>query len=204
MSQTSPARPAGRRPALVTFAAILLLMLGGFELVLAITEFFQYAFGTLPPLVNYSIFWGLLDVLYGLVLLYAGFALLQGQAVGRLVALDRRGLRRDPLVLLPVVYPLGLGDHHRHQLAHHLWAGEQRGLLHQRLSAAGQASASQAPAPNRGARVALSFRYASLQWRRRVAMNRERPGAPLENHVEGLPGRYAGETGLTGRGVLCG
>ena len=71
MSQTSPARPAGRRPALVTFAAILLFLLGGFELVLAITEFFQYAFGTLPPLVNYSIFWGILDVLYGLVLLYA-------------------------------------------------------------------------------------------------------------------------------------
>jgi hypothetical protein len=87
VSQTSPARPAGRRPALVTFAAILLFMLGGFELVLAITEFFQYAFGTLPPLVNYSILWGILDVLYALVLLYAGYALLQGQAVGRLVAL---------------------------------------------------------------------------------------------------------------------
>ena len=84
MSQTSP---AARRPALVTFAAILLIMLGGFELVIAITEFFQYAFGTLPPLVNYSILWGILDVLYALVLLYAGYALLQGQAVGRLVAL---------------------------------------------------------------------------------------------------------------------
>jgi len=46
----SQARPAGRRPALVTFAAILLFMLGGFELVLSITEFFRYAFGTLPPL----------------------------------------------------------------------------------------------------------------------------------------------------------
>ena len=86
MSQTSP---AARRPALVTFAAILLIMLGGFELVIAITEFFQYAFGTLPPLVgnNYNIFWGILDVLYALVLLYAGYALLQGQAVGRLVGL---------------------------------------------------------------------------------------------------------------------
>ena len=86
MSQTSP---AARRPALVTFAAILLIMLGGFELVIAITEFFQYAFGTLPPLVgnNYNIFWGILDVLYALVLLYAGYALLQGQSVGRLVGL---------------------------------------------------------------------------------------------------------------------
>jgi len=67
----------------------MLLMLGGFELVLAITEFFRYAFGTLPPLADatYSIFWGILDVLYGLALLYSGFALLQGQAVGRLVAL---------------------------------------------------------------------------------------------------------------------
>ena len=46
-SQTGPTRPAGRRPALVTFAAILLFMLGGFEFVLAVTEFFRYAFGTL-------------------------------------------------------------------------------------------------------------------------------------------------------------
>ena len=89
MSQTSTTRPAGPRPALVTFAAILLFMLGGFELVLAITEFFKYAFGTLPPVAegNYSIFWGILDALYGIVLIYAGYALLQGQAVGRLIAL---------------------------------------------------------------------------------------------------------------------
>jgi hypothetical protein len=89
MSQTSPARPVGPRPALVTFAAILLLMLGGFELVVAITEFFRYAFGTLPPLADatYSIFWGILDVLYAIVLIYAGYALLQGQAVGRLIGL---------------------------------------------------------------------------------------------------------------------
>jgi hypothetical protein len=73
----------------VTFAAILLFLLGGFELLLAITEFFKYAFGTLPPVAeaNYSIFWGILDLLYALVLLYSGYALLQGQAVGRLIGL---------------------------------------------------------------------------------------------------------------------
>ena len=88
MSQTSPARPAGPRPALVTFSAILLFLLGGFQLVVAVTEFFRYAFGALPPLAgNYNIFWGALDVLYALVLLYAGYALLQGQSVGRTVAL---------------------------------------------------------------------------------------------------------------------
>jgi hypothetical protein len=86
VSQTSPAH----RPALVTFAAIMLILLGGFELVIAITEFFRFAWGTLPNIadvLNYSIFWGILDVLYGLVLLYAGYVLLQGQAVGRLIAL---------------------------------------------------------------------------------------------------------------------
>jgi hypothetical protein len=84
----SQTRPAVRRPGLVTFAALLLLLLGGFQLVVAVTEFFRYAFGTLPPLTgNYNIFWGILDALYALVLLYAGYALLQGQAVGRLIAL---------------------------------------------------------------------------------------------------------------------
>ena len=84
MSQTRPVR----RPALVTFSAILLLMLAGFQLIVAITEFFHYAFGTLPPLAgNYNILWGLLDVVYALVLLYAGIALLQGQAVGRLITM---------------------------------------------------------------------------------------------------------------------
>ena len=88
MSQTSPARPAGPRPALVTFSAILLFLLGSFQLVVAVTEFFRYAFGALPPLAgNYNIFWGALDVLYALILLYAGYALLQGQPVGRTVAL---------------------------------------------------------------------------------------------------------------------
>jgi hypothetical protein len=87
----SQTRPAGRRPALVTFAALMLLLLGGFELVVAFTEFFRNTFGTLPPLYgtgdNFNIFWGIIDVIYALVLLYAGYALLQGQAVGRLVAL---------------------------------------------------------------------------------------------------------------------
>jgi hypothetical protein len=73
---------------LVTFSAILLLMLGGFQLVVAVTELFRYAFGTLPPLAgNLNIFWGILDVLFALVLLYAGYALLQGQAIGRLIAM---------------------------------------------------------------------------------------------------------------------
>jgi hypothetical protein len=53
----SQTRAAGRRPTLVTFAAMLLFLLGGFQLVVAVTEFFRYAFGTLPPLAGkYNIF----------------------------------------------------------------------------------------------------------------------------------------------------
>jgi hypothetical protein len=64
-------------------------MLGGFEFVLSVTEFFRYAFGTLPPVADqtYSILWGLLDALYAIVLIYGGFELLRGQAIGRLIAL---------------------------------------------------------------------------------------------------------------------
>jgi hypothetical protein len=82
VSQSTAVR---RRPALVTFAAILVFMLGGFELLVAITEFFKYAFGALPPDTDYSILLGILDGVYALVLLYAGYALLQGHAFNALL-----------------------------------------------------------------------------------------------------------------------
>ena len=40
-----------------------------------------------PSWATYNILWGLLDVTYALVLLYAGMALLRGQAVGRLITM---------------------------------------------------------------------------------------------------------------------
>jgi hypothetical protein len=73
---------------LVTFAAILLVLLGIYELALSITEFFRDAFGALPPLAgNDNLVWGGVDVLGAVVFLYAGYALLQGWAAGRLIAL---------------------------------------------------------------------------------------------------------------------
>jgi hypothetical protein len=72
----------------VTFAAILLLLLGVFDLSLSITELFRDDFSALPPLTgNYSLLWGGVDVLGALVFVYAGYALLRGQAAGRLIAL---------------------------------------------------------------------------------------------------------------------
>ena len=81
-------RRARRRPVLVTIAAILLFLLGGFQLALSITEFFRSNIGVLPPLGGGSnILLGGLDVLFALVLIYAGYALLQWQTTGRVIAL---------------------------------------------------------------------------------------------------------------------
>ena len=73
---------------MINIAAILLLLLGGVQLLLAVTEFFRNNFGALAPLEGGSqVVWGSLDVLFALVLIYAGYALLQWQAVGRTLAL---------------------------------------------------------------------------------------------------------------------
>ena len=81
-------RPAGRRPVLVTIAAILLFLLGGAQLALAVTEFFRTNFGALAPLEgNSNTVWGSVDVLFALALIYAGYALLRWQALGRTLAL---------------------------------------------------------------------------------------------------------------------
>jgi hypothetical protein len=74
VSQTYPAH---HRPALVTVAAILLFLLGGVQLVVALTEFFRSTIGLLPSLAGRSnILWGGVDGLYGLVLIGRTIALL--------------------------------------------------------------------------------------------------------------------------------
>jgi hypothetical protein len=81
-------RRAGRRTIFINIAAILLFLLGGVQLALAITEFFRTTFGALAPLEgNSSTVWGLADVLFAVVLIYAGYALLRWQALGRTLAL---------------------------------------------------------------------------------------------------------------------
>jgi hypothetical protein len=72
----------------VTIAAILLFFLGGIQLALSIIEFFRSSISVLPPLGGGSnILWGGLDVLYALVIIYAGYALLRWQTSGRVIAL---------------------------------------------------------------------------------------------------------------------
>jgi hypothetical protein len=81
-------RRAGRRTIFINIAAILLFLLGGVQLALAITDFFRINFGALAPLEgNSSTVWGIVDVLFALALIYAGYALLRWRALGRTLAL---------------------------------------------------------------------------------------------------------------------
>jgi hypothetical protein len=87
MSQVSQvSQGLARRPGLVTFAAIMLFVLAGFELTWALIEFFQgagiaaYTYGTFG---GYLFLWAIFDVLFGAIALYAGFEVLRGGAFGQ-------------------------------------------------------------------------------------------------------------------------
>jgi hypothetical protein len=80
----------GQRPGLVTFAAVMLFVLAGFQLVFALVEFanaawvavnVQGAFG--GPLWA----WGIIDLVLAGVAIYAGYDLLRGGTFGRIVGL---------------------------------------------------------------------------------------------------------------------
>ncbi len=84
--------PAGLtlRPGLVTFAAIMMFVLAGFQLVFAIDEFANVAwvavnvYGTLGgPLWV----WGIIDLAFAALALYAGYDLLRGGSFGRIFGL---------------------------------------------------------------------------------------------------------------------
>jgi hypothetical protein len=73
---------------LVNVAAILAFLLGGAQALFSLTDFFRSAFDALPPIAGeWTVVWGVVDVLFGLALLYAGYALLQWRSVGRAIAL---------------------------------------------------------------------------------------------------------------------
>jgi hypothetical protein len=88
MSQTPDV--LGRRPGLVTFAAIVLALLGGFQLTFALMEFWR---ATWIALSVYGTFggwlwiWGILDTLFALVALYAAYDILQGGTFGQIIGI---------------------------------------------------------------------------------------------------------------------
>jgi hypothetical protein len=76
--------PATGRPGLITFAAIMMFVVGGFHILLAMSEFARVAWvpsslGTVP-IIQALVFWGIVDLIVGFIALYAGGSILR---VGR-------------------------------------------------------------------------------------------------------------------------
>src|SRR5262249_8153524 len=81
-----------RRPGLVTFAAIMLFLVAGFQIVWAIVEYANAAWITANYGVNgyvafggYYWIWGTIDIVLALVAFYAGYDLLRGGRFGQVV-----------------------------------------------------------------------------------------------------------------------
>ena len=88
MSQMSKA--LDRRPGLVTFAAIMMFLLGGFQLTFALVEFWHatwFSLNTYGAFGGYLWIWGIFDTILALVAFYAGADLMVGGKFGRVVGI---------------------------------------------------------------------------------------------------------------------
>jgi len=78
------------RPGLVTFAAILMFLLAGFQVTWALVQFSNAVWirsVTYGSFGGYLWLWGILDLLYAAVLLYAGYDILRGGRTGQILGL---------------------------------------------------------------------------------------------------------------------
>jgi hypothetical protein len=78
--------PTTRRPDMVTFAAAVMFALGGFHVLLAISEFARSTWVLsrldVELFIPILFIWGILDLIIGAIALYAGYSLLRGGAFG--------------------------------------------------------------------------------------------------------------------------
>ncbi len=84
-----------RRPGLVTFAAIMMFLLGGFEVVWSLTEFANAAWlsGTVYGTYGgYLWIWGIVDLAFALVAFYVGYDILRGGSFGQVMGVIIVGL----------------------------------------------------------------------------------------------------------------
>jgi len=74
------------RPGLVTFAAVMMFALGGFHVLLAISEFARSTWVLsrldIELFITSLIFWGIFDLLIGIIAVYAGVSILRGRNSG--------------------------------------------------------------------------------------------------------------------------
>ena len=96
MSRSTPAQnnppsfSMKQRPGLVTFAAVMLLLLFGLQAVAAIMEFFAgtwlvFSPSTVPG--GRLWIWAIIDALFALILLYAALDILRGGETGRIIGI---------------------------------------------------------------------------------------------------------------------
>src|SRR5262249_37335075 len=93
MSQAS--QMLTRRPGLVTFAAIMMFVVAGFQIVFAIMEIFNATWllsTTYGTFGGYVWIWGIFDLLLAFIPLYAGYDLLQGGQFGFIVGIVIAGI----------------------------------------------------------------------------------------------------------------
>jgi hypothetical protein len=93
MSQAS--QMLTRRPGLVTFAAIMLFIVGAFQIVFAISEFANAVWitsATYGTFGGYLWLWAILDLLLAIIPIYAGYDLLRGGQFGFIVGVVLAGI----------------------------------------------------------------------------------------------------------------
>jgi hypothetical protein len=85
-SNSAVQEPTMGRPGLVTYAAILMLVLGGFHILVAISEFANSTWVLsrldVQLFIPILLIWGIIDLIIGAIALYAGVSTLRGGAFG--------------------------------------------------------------------------------------------------------------------------
>jgi hypothetical protein len=84
-----------RRPGLVTFAAIMMFIAGGFEVVFAIWEFANASWlvtSTYGNFGGYLWLWAIVDLVLAAIILYAGYDLLRGGQFGYILGVMLAGI----------------------------------------------------------------------------------------------------------------
>jgi hypothetical protein len=85
-SNSAVREPTVWRPGLITFAALMMFALGGFHILVAISEFANSTWVLsrldIELFIPILLIWGILDLIIGAIALYAGFSTLRGGTFG--------------------------------------------------------------------------------------------------------------------------
>nr|BFE74743.1 hypothetical protein GCM10020092_080440 [Actinoplanes digitatis] len=114
--------PSGWAIGFTTFAGVLMIMAGAFQALTGLVAIFENEFyvSTRNYLLQFDVTtWGWIHLLLGLLVLFAGFAVLSGQTWGRAIGITlAQPQRLGQLRLHPVLPDLVARDHRARRLRH--------------------------------------------------------------------------------------